>query len=44
MSEVKLFPHQVKALDAVKDYNRVLFALDMGLRQNLHINREVENL
>ena len=30
MSKVKLFEHQVKALDAVKNQNRVLFGLDMG--------------
>ena len=30
MSKVKLFEHQIKALEAVKNQNRVLFGLDMG--------------
>lgn len=30
MSKVKLFDHQIKALDATKNQNRVLYALDMG--------------
>lgn len=30
MSKVKLFDHQIKALEETKKHNRVLFALDMG--------------
>jgi hypothetical protein len=30
MSKVKLFDHQIEALNATERYNRVLFALDMG--------------
>jgi hypothetical protein len=30
MSKIKLFEHQIKALEAVKNQNRVLFGLDMG--------------
>lgn len=30
MSKVKLYDHQIKALEQTKDQNRVLFALDMG--------------
>lgn len=28
---MKLFPHQQKALDITKQYNRVAYYLDMGL-------------
>lgn len=31
MSRVKLFPHQVKALESTKNNNRVAYYLDMGL-------------
>lgn len=31
MAEIKLFPHQVKALDETKENNRVGYFLDMGL-------------
>jgi hypothetical protein len=30
MSKVKLYDHQIKALEQTKDQNRVLYALDMG--------------
>jgi hypothetical protein len=30
MSNVKLFNHQIEALEKTKDHNRVLYALDMG--------------
>ena len=28
---MKLFPHQIEALEQTKNQNRVLYALDMGL-------------
>jgi len=31
MNKIKLFPHQQKALDSTKDFNRVAYYLDMGL-------------
>ncbi len=31
MKEVKLFPHQIQAINATKDQNRVAYYLDMGL-------------
>lgn len=31
MKEVRLFPHQERALQETKDYNRVGYFLDMGL-------------
>lgn len=30
MSNIKLFPHQEQALEAVKNQNRIAFYLDMG--------------
>lgn len=30
VSNIKLFPHQEQALEAVKDQNKVAFYLDMG--------------
>ena len=30
MSKVKLFDHQIEALKATENQNRVLYALDMG--------------
>lgn len=29
MSSVKLYPHQIEALEITKDYNRVAYYLDM---------------
>jgi len=31
MNKIKLFPHQQRALDSTKDFNRVAYYLDMGL-------------
>ena len=30
MSDIKLFPHQVKALEAVKGFKNAAFYMDMG--------------
>lgn len=30
MSKVKLYEHQTEALEKVKEFNKVLFGLDMG--------------
>jgi len=30
MSDIKLFPHQVEALEAVKGFKNAAFYLDMG--------------
>ena len=31
MNKIQLFPHQQKALESTKDFNRVAYYLDMGL-------------
>ena len=31
MSDIKLYPHQIKALEQTNDRNRVAYYLDMGL-------------
>jgi len=33
--EMKLYKHQIEALEKTKDFNRVGYFLDMGLRQNI---------
>ena len=31
MMKIKLYPHQVQALEKTKDFNKVAYYLDMGL-------------
>ena len=44
MAKVKLFPHQVKALEVTKEMSRVAYYLDMGLGKTFVATEKAEQL
>ena len=40
---MKLYQHQIDALERTKNFNKVAFYHDMGVRQNIHRKRKNAN-